>query len=63
MSADELERGLREKEKELNWVLDEEKYLRSEQKELLNSLEEGQALRIVKIKIYRSWDQIIRYER
>ena len=40
ISTDELERKLKEKEVELIRLLDEEEYLRSEQKELLNKIEQ-----------------------
>ena len=49
MSADELQKGLKGKENEVNRLLDEERHLRFEQK-LLTRLEEGQALSIAKIE-------------
>ena len=52
MSVDELERGLKEKEKELNRILDKEKYLRTEQKELLTRFGEEKALGIKNMKKY-----------
>ena len=44
INEDKLERGLKEKRKELNRLLGEEKHLRSEQKELLNWLKQKQVL-------------------
>ena len=49
MMADELERGLKEKEKELIRLLEEEDHLRSGKEELLNRLTQKKLLTTVEI--------------
>ena len=50
MSTDELERKLKEKEMKLVRLLDEEGHLRSEHRELLNTLKQKQVLSREKMK-------------